>query len=812
MKFISSLALLAVASAEGFSANPIRRVVNMLQSMEKKLAEEHEKETDLMEKFQCYCKTNGGKLDGEIQAAMEKVPQLQSALESAVSSKKQMDEELVQHKKDRADAKATIETATAKRNEERAAFDKEAGDNKQNIAAMNSAINALEKGLGGFLQTNAASVLKKLVNEAADLSAYESSELTAFLQSGAAPAGGSEEIVGMLKAMKDRMDEDLGGIVSAEEAAQKAYDGMMDAKNKEIAAASQAIEEKTARSGELAVQAANLKNDLKDTEETLSEDQAFAAKLKSDCSGKSSEWEERQKTRAEEAQAIAETIKILNDDDALDLFKKTLSLIQMPEDVKAIRAKALSLIQTLSQSKSHSQALDFLAFALKGKSTGGFDKILKMIDDMVAHLKQEQKDDESHLNYCRKELDSADDKSKDVTRSMQGHEASISSASESIAQLADEIAALTQGIKDLDKQVADATEQRKAEHADFVDLMANNGAAKKLIEFAKNRMNKFYNPKLYKAPAARELSEEERVYSNMGGELAPTPAPGGIAGTGISVSFVQIKEHSPDCDCIGKNPCGCSGKTATSFVQTAGAPPPPPETFNAYNSKGQDSNGVIAMMDMLVKDLDTEMQEAEHTEKDSQKDYEELMAASADKRAADSKSITDKESEKADAEADKQSHEDGHAADSAELQATQQYIASLHGECDFLLNNFDLRKEARSNEIDGLKNAKAVLNGADYSLLQTASAEHGCASSDLSARAMFQNKLHGDCLAMCAAMGISDPSKCTGCPSEAVAAAVADAKANDGVMTWDELFAKYDELTIKGREQIKAARAHMDSH
>jgi molybdopterin converting factor small subunit len=213
-------------------------------------------------------------------------------------------------------------------------------------------------------------VLKKLVNEAADLSAYESQELTAFLQSGAAPAGGSEEIVGMLKQMKDRMDEDLGGIVSAEEAAQKAYDGMMDAKNKEIAAASQAIEEKTARSGELAVEAANLANDLKDTEETLTEDQAFAAKLKSDCSGKSSEWDERQKTRAEEAQAIAETIKILNDDDALDLFKKTLSLIQMPEDVKAIRAKALSLIQTLSQSKSHSQALDFLAFALKGKSTG----------------------------------------------------------------------------------------------------------------------------------------------------------------------------------------------------------------------------------------------------------------------------------------------------------------------------------------------------------------------------------------------------------------------------------------------------------
>merc|ERR1719515_483910 len=93
-------------------------------------------------------------------------------------------------------------------------------------------------------------------------------------------------------------------------------------------------------------------------------------------------------------------------------------------------------------------------------------------------------------------------------------------------------------MKALDKQVAEATEQRKDEHSDYTELMANDSAAKDLLDFAKNRLNKFYNPKLYKAPPKRQLSEEDQLTVNMGGTLAPTAAPGGIAGTGIGLSQV----------------------------------------------------------------------------------------------------------------------------------------------------------------------------------------------------------------------------------------------------------------------------------
>merc|ERR1719499_1885228 len=125
------------------------------------------------------------------------------------------------------------------------------------------------------------------------------------------------------------------------------------------------------------------------------------------------------------------------------------------------------------------------------------------------------------------------------------------------------------------------------------------------------------------------------------------------------------------------------------------------------------------MIDLLVKDLDKEMTEAETGEKLAQEDYEEMMAASAEKRAADSKSIAEKGESKADMEGELQSATDAKASASKELAATLEVIAQLHAECDWLLKYFDARKDARTSEIEALGQAKAVLSGADYSLVQT---------------------------------------------------------------------------------------------
>merc|ERR1719276_596679 len=124
------------------------------------------------------------------------------------------------------------------------------------------------------------------------------------------------------------------------------------------------------------------------------------------------------------------------------------------------------------------------------------------------------------------------------------------------------------------------------------------------------------------------------------------------------------------------------------------------------------------MIDLLIKDVDKEMTEAQVEEKDSQSDYEHMMRDSAEKRTTDSKSLTAKGGAKADAEADLQSLNDNQVATQKEFMATSKYKQSLHAECDWLVQYFDVRKQARADEVDSLKKAKAVLSGADYSLVQ----------------------------------------------------------------------------------------------
>merc|ERR1719172_214144 len=182
-----------------------------------------------------------------------------------------------------------------------------------------------------------------------------------------------------------------------------------------------------------------------------------------------------------------------------------------------------------------------ILLALKGKKVN-FDKVIKMIDDMVALLGKEQTDDDQKKEYCEAQFDFADDKKKGLERSISDTEKALEDANGKIATLVEEIKALSEGIVDLDRNVASATATRKAEHADFAAELAANTAAVGIIEFAKNRMQKFYNPKLYKPPPKRELTEEERNTLAAGGTLAPTVAPGGIAGTGVTV-FAQIKSH-----------------------------------------------------------------------------------------------------------------------------------------------------------------------------------------------------------------------------------------------------------------------------
>merc|ERR1719487_2379057 len=255
------------------------------------------------------------------------------------------------------------------------------------------------------------------------------------------------------------------------------------------------------------------------------------------------EMEARRAAMKEELIAIAETIKILNDDDALELFKKTIpsasAFLQVEATAGELRSRAMQVLRD-SRGKRSVQR-DLILLAMHGKKAG-FEKVITMIDDMVTLLGKEQVEDDNKKEYCETELDKAEDKKKGIDLDLSDVGKAIDESQNLLKTLDEEMSALKTSIEDLDVSVARATAQRKEEHAEYTTVLAANNAAKDLIGMAKNRMQKFYNPKLYKPPPKRELSEEERITLNMGGTLAPTEPPGGIAGTGVTV-FAQIQAH-----------------------------------------------------------------------------------------------------------------------------------------------------------------------------------------------------------------------------------------------------------------------------
>jgi len=665
---IAALSLPAAATqAEvAVAKNPIRKVVTMLQGMFKTVTEEGEKEEKAFEEFMCYCKTGIVDLESSIETARTKIDTLESQLKETLEKKKLTEESLSEHKGSRVEAKEAVAKAEALREDENTAFKKEKSDSETNISAIKAAVAALTKGMGAsFLQSGAAKRIAQFAMEKATMADAARQDLLSFLSGSSDYAPKSGQITGILKQMGDEMTASLEEATDAEEKSLGAFNEMVAAKTKEINTLTAQIEEEMLRLGELSVLLAESGNDLDETKETLKEDISYIAELKKGCSTKEAEWQERCKVRQEELVAISQTIKILNDDDALELFKKVLpSNLQVSFlQLKDVRKRALDALRA----KPHrSPQLDVVMLALQGK-TAGFEKVMVLIDDMMANLKKEQADDDAKKTYCEAELDKTEDQKKELERAIEVSSTAIEELRGAIATWTGEISDLKAGIVALDKSVAEATKLRKEQNAEYKQLMEENKATKEILLFAKNRLNKFYNPKLYKPPA----------------ELA------------------QVGAHRTDSD-------------------SDAAPPPPPETFGAYTKKSEGSSGVIAMIDKLVMDTDLTTTEAKTEEKDAQDDYEKVMANAGEKRATDSKALTDKEAAKAEGEESLQVETEKKKDLETERMEVMQIMLNLHSECDWLVKYYDVRKAARADEVDALSKAKDVLNGADYSLLQTA--------------------------------------------------------------------------------------------
>merc|ERR1719198_1478523 len=265
---------------------------------------------------------------------------------------------------------------------------------------------------------------------------------------------------------------------------------------------------------------------------------------------------------------------------------------------------------------------------------------------MIENLEKEGEDDKKKKEFCSEEITKAEGAEKAKQDALDAIDAEVEKVTDEIAGIDEEVKAIEKEISDIDKSVAQATEQRHAEHAEELSMA---DAAVALLAKAKNRLMKFYNPALYKEPE----------------------------------------------------------KTAF-FAQTAKRQMPDLPTVPVREKKN--SGGITALMDKLSQDIIVSKTESTHDEKTAQKEYVELMKESNEARAASEKSVVEKKASVAGLDTRLLEAKESKKQTFSELTNAHDLTAQLHKTCDFLLEHFDERETARKTEEDNLKAAKHILH------------------------------------------------------------------------------------------------------
>jgi len=679
----------AVARTDS-TANPIRKIVTLMQDMQQEIQGELTKEKELFERFMCICTDYPAKLSESVDENTNKISELKSKIESEEAQQSRLEQDLKGHNEDKSSAEKDLSKATGLREKEQAEFESSLANAKSTLAGVSQVLPVLEKSAAGdassaLLQGPVASRLAALISASSVITPTDKDKVVSFLtnegQNSEDYAPQSGQIVGILKQMKDEMQHSIKEQESAETVAADGFADLKGAKDQEIAVSGESISSKELRVGKLAVSIADAKDELEDTQSELKDAQEMLHTLTTQCGSRQKEFETRLKLRNDEIAAISEAIKVLNDDDALDVFKKA-----VPADVAALQTeksgflqlhhassqlqKAIEMVRKTSSS-SQDRHLSFLLNSMSAQlrveersrkhaavQAPDMRGVVKMIDGMIDLLNKEQADDEKKKEWCWQEGNKAEKELGAKHDALDNHKAAGEKFADQLAGYGEDLKALEKSIADLDGQVAGATELRKKEHAEYAASVQMAEVAVQLLDKAKNKLMKFYNPAEYK-------DEESKK----------------------DASFLQtIIQHNQN-------------RKAAQM----------PELPKLGELKQQNEGGVVALMDRIKNELIRDKDEAEFEEKTARQDYVSLMSESAETRAQDAKSLVAKTSSRAQLEKDIIQNNGQTKLSMDELMNANQYVADVHQSCDFLLQNFAPTKDARMQELDGLKNAKGML-------------------------------------------------------------------------------------------------------
>jgi len=692
------------------ASNPISRVVELLWEIKKNVEFEGEKEQKLFDKYECFCKTGKANLEQNVADESMKTPQVQGDLGEAKSYLTRLAEEIRGAQQERKAVQKKMGQAEAMRRKDALAFSKSSSELNADIQALGKAIQALERGSGdAFLQTDEAGVLRDLVDS--DKVAEDSREALMSLlgiseDSEETVAGPSSEVIGICKQLKASFEESLAKATKQEEEDTKDYEMIQSSSTKEAKALASAIKTKSERAAEIKAKIVDIADDVESTSESLSRDQMFVQQMKTTCGTLEATYAEHKRMRGEELVTLSETIKILGNDDTTDLFASR-KVSSSPASFLQVRSRAqggsrnakLEAIRLLkaanASGKSAPVELNLLVLALRGKHAN-FGKLIKMIDGMIGVLKKEDKADEKKKRSCMKESDETDDSLKEAREDIKSMSKVIADQKETLTTLKAEVSNLADGIKRIDEAMEESTADRKANHDDFLQVLAKNRRAIKVIEDARKRLLKFYNPDVaeYDKPDDVDVKTEE-TNPNLFGPGAMGMMKG-MTGFNQEASGLQEDAESQE----------------AAEAQDEADAGPQAGRLEKYVKENKASANALELLLQVKSEILRDTTEAQQEEKNHKASYQMMLANANGKRSRMVKTMMQKQSVTAKLEEDIHKLR-GKRKQSEEMhKALSNFNVQLQQECGWLLDKFVPRHRERMRQISGLVQARTILAGA----------------------------------------------------------------------------------------------------
>jgi hypothetical protein len=681
-------ALLAVvAPAHGEAETPMARVVKLIQDLKGKVEKDGKEEQASFDTYACWCEKTLERKASDITSSKELIEETEILISKLKGEIASHGAEIAQLTKDIAANLAGQKEATGMRNKENSDYAQERTESEQCIGALEAAIKVLT-GAGtkkGFLDTSthkaqllsvAAGVrsvlalgamsrvssknldmVKDFVAKPEDFMAAHSGVSAA--QVGQNPFGDyapqSTQIQGILQGMYDSFTADLEKDNANEAESQKSFEALIATKKSEHQTLEATLEKQETDS---ASKTKSLKESevLKDdTSDQLAADEAFFGDSKDACKEKAKQWSVRTRLRTEELAGMNEAIKILSDGSATFEASTKMMFFQLASVNKhqADRSKAYGELKKMA---SQYKSLSLAKIAAAVQMGGHFDKVLVMIDDMVAMLRKEEAADIVHRDMCEMSQNANKNELADLTSTIDKANKMKKRLENTKKELQTEINNIKADIKSTQGTQADLLKFRNKESDEFKQALKDDTDAVALLKQAITALSKFYSNNKIAAPALIQKAPE----------------------------YAKDADKAPEASFSGD-----------------------------YGGRSSESGGILAILSMLVEDTEKEIAEGRSDDADAEAKYDKQNGALQNSLDAQEETKAGLEEELASTDEKIDAVDSLITGKSGDKDAEGDAAKALATDCAWVKDHFQTRRDKRKDEIQGLVDAKAFLAGVD---------------------------------------------------------------------------------------------------